>query len=171
MINNTRTLVLIVLKVLLLVVRGLDGDGRANRSCQSQDECIFQNKVIDTPVYLTCSPEFGSCVCKTRVSIAIGGGDGNIADWGLEPTAEGDCLISQSGPCGQDQDQGLELKCQAGLQCLEGRCRDPLTGIRRIPRGQLCHENIECQEGLICKVLKVFSFYTESYCVESNGQI
>ena len=138
-----------------------------NRSCYSHDDCYFQNPIIEDIVYLLC--ESGKCSCKTRIHI----GNTTIPDWSLHTNSsttssqtERECLISQSGPCGKDR--GLELKCQAGVECIEGRCRDPRTGVRRIPQGQLCHESIECQIGLECKLLKQFSFYTESYCVQPS---
>jgi len=130
------------------------------RTCQTSDDCYFSNSIIEDLVYLTC--EGGTCQGQSRVSI----GTDNRPDWSLTVTDSSQCLISESGPCGTDR--GLELSCQPGYECLEGRCRDPVKGVRRIPEGGLCHESIECQVGLECRVLKHFSSYTESYCVQNS---
>ena len=131
-----------------------------NRPCSTSPDCEFQNGIVRDTVYLSCENKV--CSCDRFRYIA------DVPAWDLQwnPQTQ-ECKIALSGPCGTSK--GLKISCQAGLECLEGRCRD-VGQLRKNPLNYSCNENIDCQEGFACKVTS-FSFSAQKTCVTPETKV
>jgi hypothetical protein len=133
-----------------------DSDSFSRLCSNPRGSCEFENKVVRDTVYLSCS-ENRTCACDRYEYIA------DVPSWDIKWSPERkECRIGLSGPCGYSE--GLRISCQEGLECLEGRCRDP-SQLRKNPLNYYCNESIDCLEGLICRVTS-FYFSATKTCVK-----
>lgn len=127
-------------KILLLVLMTATCFGRFNRDCGHYSHCIFSPKESHARQYLACNQD-GKCACEKYRRIA------DVPSWRLD-NSDGECRIAVSGPCGEDD--GLEVKCEVGHECMKGRCRDP-EKLGKTPLNYACIDELDCEPGLVCK--------------------
>jgi len=116
--------------------------GVFDRNCSSG--CGFEPKGSNARQDLSCTLALDApskCACDRDRYMA------DVASWDLE-MVDGKCLIALSGPCGEDN--GLEIGCHAGNECIEGLCRDPLK-LGKTSLDNWCSSTIDCESGLECK--------------------
>lgn len=125
------------------------------RLCHHDFDCNFQNTYNNEQVFLTCNE--GKCQCKNPQLPIL-----DAANYPVRYFEE-QCFVSSKAPCGTTN--GLTLVCETGRDCVDGRCRSK-SEIRAQPVGAYCNEDIDCQDGLKCK-LRLESFLPTSYCEQA----
>lgn len=122
------------------------------RSCTGDADCFFHKPETRDQVFLACKE--GKCQCQNTQLPPL-----DAANFRVRIVGE-QCIVESSAPCGTSN--GLTLVCDSGKDCVEGRCRSK-EQIRSRKLKQSCHEDIDCQEGLKCKV-SLTTFLPTSYC-------
>lgn len=107
------------------------------RTCNEDHDCYYEIGMVGG-IRLTCKS--GKCECQKTPLIYLDGPNFDVR------VLNGKCLSSRYAPCGTTN--GITIECDEGSTCIEDRCR---STIRTVPKGSHCHEDIDCQEGLICK--------------------
>jgi len=111
-----------------------------NRPCARDGDCSFRNTQARNSVFLVCTS--GKCVCRNPSQKKK-----DVALYDVALT-DGTCVVKGRAPCGATN--GVNLSCDTGRSCIEGRCRSNAE-IKSTPLNYSCYETIDCQENLICK--------------------
>lgn len=122
--------------------------GEVQSDCLKPGQCEYMNSV-DSQMLISCN---GKCTCLSSHQVM------DKASW--EVSWDGKlCNIGQYGPCGPSLDNTMFMGCQDELQCIQGRCRNPAS-LGSTLNGGPCYDNIDCKNGLVCKLDRFSSFCT-----------